>query len=106
MLARGYHASKYLFPHFNNKENYMEMINSRLQVIFQALTEEELGQCDISRESLNDITSHGVRAAAIIHSNSTKGISPHWTKLGAGINKEKVATISSYDCSNADFSNE
>jgi len=97
MLARGNNVSKYLFPHYSNRDHYVDMVNSRLQVIFQTLTEEDLEHCDVSREALNDVTSHGIRAAAIIHSNGTRGISQHWTELRAGISREKVATISAYD---------
>jgi hypothetical protein len=60
-----------------------------------ALTDDELEQCNLSREAVGEITSHGVRAGAIIHANATKGISPHWTELRAGLSTEKVALISS-----------
>jgi len=97
MLARGGNASKYLFPHFSNRNHYVDMVNKRLQSVFDELTDEDLEECDMSRDILNEITSHGIRAAAIIHSDATKGISPHWTELRAGISREKVSTISSYD---------
>jgi len=97
MLARGSNASQYLFPHFSNRDHYIEMINGRLHSILLALSDDDLAQCNLSRESVGAITSHGVRAGAIIHANGTKGISPHWTELRAGISREKVASISSYD---------
>jgi hypothetical protein len=62
-----------------------------------ALTDDELEQCNLSREAVGEITSHGVRAEAIIHVNAIKGILPHWTDLRAGLSTEKVAPISSYD---------
>jgi len=34
--------------------------------------------------AVGEITSHGVRAGAIIHANATEGISPHWTDLREG----------------------
>jgi hypothetical protein len=73
------------------------MINGRLHSILMALTDDELEQCNLSRVAVGEITSHGVRARAIIHANATKGISPHWTELRAGLSTEKVAPISSYD---------
>ena len=98
MLSRGSNASNYLFPHFSHREHYIEMINGRLHSILMALTDDELEQCNLSREVVGEITSHGVRAGAIIHANATRGISLHWTELRAGISREKVASISSYDC--------
>ena len=71
------------------------MINGRLHSILMALTDDELEQCNLSREVAQEITSHGVSAGAIIHSNATRGISPHWTELQAGISKQKVASIRS-----------
>jgi len=97
MLARGGNASKYLFPHFSNRNHYVDMVNKRLQSIFDELTDDDLDNCDMSGDILNEITSHGIRAAAIIHSDATTGISPHWTELRAGLSREKVSTISSYD---------
>jgi len=37
MLSRGSNASHNLFPHFSNREHYIEMINGRLHAILMAL---------------------------------------------------------------------
>ena len=66
MLSRGSNASHHLFPHFSNSEHYIEMINGRLHSILMALTDDELEQCNLRREAVGEITSHGVRAGAII----------------------------------------
>ena len=97
MLSRGSNASHSLFPHFSNREHYIEMINGRLHSILMALTSDELERCNQSREVVGENTSHEVRAGAIIHANATRGISPHWTELRAGLSTEKVAPISSCD---------
>jgi len=54
MLSRGSNASNYLFPHFSHREHYIEMINGRLHSILMALTDDELEQCNLSREVVGD----------------------------------------------------
>ena len=54
------------------------------------LTDDELEQCNLCREAVGEITSHGVRTGAIIHANATKGISLHWTELRADSSYDRL----------------
>jgi len=93
MLARGGIASTVLFPSYSNSDNYVDMVNSKLKEIFSSFSDDELDECDISREALNGVTSHGIRTGAMINADLNRGIKKEWTELRAGISKERVRTV-------------
>ena len=98
MLARGA-VSKFIFTHYHDKANYVEMINSIIRALLSTFTDVDMEDCDTTREALNEMSTHGMRAAAVIHANCSRDIKKDWTDQRAGLASRDRPTTSevSYD---------
>ena len=98
MLARGA-VSKFLFTHYHDKANYVEMINSKIRAVLSTFTDADVEDCDTTREALSEMLTHGMRAAAVIHANCNRDIKKDWTDQRAGLASRDRPTTSevSYD---------
>ena len=98
MLARGA-VSMFIFTHYHDKENYVEMINSNIRALLSTFTDADVEDCDTTREALSEMLTHGMRAAAVIHANGNMDIKIDWTDQRAGLASRDTPTTSevSYD---------
>ena len=72
MFARGA-VSKFLFSHFHDKANYVEMINSKIRAALSTFTDADLDECDTTKEALDQMTTHGMRVLICHHLQKSNG---------------------------------
>ena len=98
MRSRG-DVSKFLFTHYHDKANYVEMINSITRAVLSTFTDADVEDCDTNREVLSEISTHGMRAAVVIHAFCNRDIKKDWTDQRAGLESRDRPTTSevSYD---------
>jgi hypothetical protein len=67
-----------------SKYSYL-CINSKIRALLSTFTDADVEDYDTTREALSEMTTHGMRAAAVIHANCNKDIKKDWTDQRAGL---------------------